>query len=219
MKLIPFAAVLLLFLVSCKSKEEATTTIPASSDKVVIMQHPVSDYAHWRPYFDADDSARKSYGITSIAVGRGIEDPNNLILYFKIEDTTKGNAFMNRPDLKPLMDSAGVMAAPTMQYVNAVRNDTSKTDIKDRILVMHKVKDFDAWLKVYDNEGMEKRKSYGIVDRGLARGMNDPGMVYIVFAISDWDKANARMNSEELKKIMTDGGVEGPPVFVKYKIQ
>ena len=205
-------------LTSCKSKEEAKT-LPPSTDKVAIIQHPVADYDRWRPVFDADDAARRSYGITTVGVGRGMDDPNNIIMFFRIEDTVKANACMQRPELKPLMDSAGVTGEPSMDYVNVLRNDTAKTEIKDRVLVKHKVKDFDAWLKVYDKEGMDTRASYGIVDRAIARGMNDPNMVYIVFAISDWDKANARLGSEELKKVMTDAGVEGPPEVVKYKIE
>jgi len=217
LKLSALLAFAILLMVACTSKEK--TTIPASTDKVLIVQHPVADYDLWRPYFDNDDAARKGYGITTIGVGRAIDNPNDLILYFKIEDTAKVNTFMSQPELKAIMDSAGVTGAPTSEYLNSLRNDTLKTDITDRILVKHKVKDFDAWLKVYDDEGMDKRKSFGLVDRALGRGMDDPNMVYIVFAVSDWDKANARMQSEELKKIMTDAGVEGPPTFTKYKIK
>ncbi len=218
-KLIPFAGLAFLFLASCNSKEEPKATIPASTDKVAIVQHPIADYGKWRPIFDADDSARRAYGITTLGVGWGIDDPNQIIIYFKMDDTAKANAFMNRPELKTAMETAGVTGPPTFDYINSVRNDTSKTDIKDRVLVKHKVKDFDAWLKVYDDEGMEKRKTFGLVDRALARGMDDPNMVYILFAVSDWDKANARMNSEEMKKLMTDAGVEGAPTSVKYKLQ
>ena len=53
----------------------------------------------------------------------------------------------------------------------------------------------------------------------MARSMEDPNVVYILFAVSDWEKANERANSEDLKKLMTDAGVEGPPTFVKYKLQ
>jgi hypothetical protein len=218
-KLLPFMAGAFLLLASCNSKEGTKSTIPAASDKVVIVQHPVSSYDHWRPYFDNDDSARKAYGLSSIGVGRGIDDPNHIILFFKTEDTAKAASFMNRPELKTIMDSAGVTGPPVTDLVNTVRNDTSNTDIKDRVMIIHKVKDFDAWLKVFDNEGMETRKSYGLIDRALARGMNDPNMVYIVFAVSDWAKANARTSSDELKKLMTDAGVEGPPAIIKYKLQ
>lgn len=205
---------------SCNnSPEVAQKTIPAANDMVIVLQHPVADYDHWRPVFDADDSARISYGIHTIAVGRGNDDPNHILMFFRIEDTARANACMSRPELKPLMDSAGVTGAPTEDMINTVRNDSSSTDLKDRIMIIHKVKDFDAWLKVYDNEGMDTRKSYGLVDRALGRGMNDPSMVYIVFAVSDWDKANARINSDELKKTMTDAGVEGPPTIIKYRLQ
>ena len=218
-KLLPLPVILLLLLASCNSAKDKEATIPAADDKIAIIQHPVADYDRWRPIFDADDAARVSYGITTRGVGRGIDNSNDVLMFFKVEDTAKANACMNRPEMKPLMDSAGVIGQPSLVYVNTVRNDTSTTDIKDRLLISHKVKDFDAWLKVYDREGMEKRKSFGIVDRALARGMDDPNMVYILFAISDWEKAKARMGSEELKKILEDAGVEGAPSSIAYKLQ
>jgi hypothetical protein len=206
-----------LFLISCSSKKNAT--IPAADEIVAIVQHPVANYDNWKPFFDGDDSSRKAYGLTTIGIGRGIDDPNQVILFFRVTDTTKSSQFMNRPELKDLMQKAGVTAPPTLDVVHTIRNDTSKTDIQDRLLVKHKVKDFDAWLKVYDKEGMETRKDNGMIDRALARGTADPNMVYILFAISDWTKANARFQSDDLKKIMQDAGVEGAPTVVKYKFQ
>jgi len=212
-------ALALVCLVACQTKEEPKPTIPASDDKVMVVQHPVADYAAWRPFFDAHDSVRTSNGISVIAVGRKSENPNELILFFRLMDVDKAKAFSSSPELKAIMDSAGVTGPPGFDFVQAVRNDTSKTPVNDRVIIKHRVKDFDAWLKVYDNEGMEKRKEHGIVDRALARGMDDPNMVYVVFAITDWEKANARMASEDLKKIMTDAGVEGTPEFTRYTLQ
>jgi quinol monooxygenase YgiN len=85
-------------------------------------------------------------------------------------------------------------------------------------MIAHRVKDFEAWLKVFDEEGPAKRKENGFLDRGLARGLDNPNMVYIVFAITDKEKAKARINSAELKKIMTDAGVEGPPQFMYFSL-
>ncbi|NJO24671.1 MAG: hypothetical protein HC867_01140 [Bacteroidia bacterium] len=212
-----FAAGIFLFLLSCNSGEEKAT-IPSWNEKLAIVQHPVADFDVWKPLYLAHDSARKANGLTHYAYGTGIDDPHQVIVYLKMDDEIKAKAFVALPELKAVMDSAGVTGPPVIDYIQAVRNDTSATDIKDRILVKHKVKDFDAWLKVFDDEGMGKRNSHGLVDRGLGRGTEDPNMVYIVFAVSDWDKANARMNSEELKKIMTDAGVEGAPVFLKYRL-
>ncbi len=217
LKLTAFIAMATVLLISCSSKK--TATIPAADEIVAIVQHPVSNYNNWKPFFDGDDSSRKAYGLTTIGIGRGIDDPNQVILYFRVTDTAKASQFMDRPELKDVMQKAGVTAPPTIDIVHSVRNDTSKTDIQDRLLVKHKVKDFDAWLKVFDNEGMETRKENGMIDRALARGTLDPNMVYILFAISDWTKANARFQSDDMKKIMQNAGVEGTPTVVKYKFQ
>ncbi len=84
-------------------------------------------------------------------------------------------------------------------------------------MVTHKVKDFDAWLKVYDGEGKATRASQGMVDRVLARGIDDPNIVHIVFAVTDMAKAKAAISSEAKKKLMTSAGVEGPPTIEFYK--
>jgi hypothetical protein len=53
---------------------------------------------------------------------------------------------------------------------------------------MHRVQDFDAWLKVTDAEGMTKNG--GRPDEwGMARGVDDPNVVTVVlFIISDLKK-------------------------------
>ena len=85
-------------------------------------------------------------------------------------------------------------------------------------MITHKVKDFDAWLKVYDGEGMATRAAEGMVDRVIARGVDDPNMVHIVFAITDMTKAKAAITSEAKKKIMMSAGVDGPPTIEFYNM-
>jgi hypothetical protein len=65
-------------------------------------------------------------------------------------------------------------------------------------MVTHR-KDFDAWLKVYDEEGTIKRMEEGLIDRGLQEVWMISTWVILVFAISDIDKAKAMINSEEQK--------------------
>jgi hypothetical protein len=52
----------------------------------------------------------------------------------------------------------------------------------------------------------------------IGRGIDDPNMVTLVFAISDIDKAKALIKSEEQKKVMMDAGVEGVPEMFFYKL-
>ena len=183
-----------------------------------MVQHKVKNFDKWKKGYLAHDSMRKAYGISHFVFGRGLADSNMVIIVDKINDVKKAKDFSVLPNLKDAMQKAGVSGPPKFSYLDVVRNDDAKIDQKDRVMVMHKVKDFDTWLKAYDAEGKAARAANGMIDRGLARGVDDPNMVYIVFAVSDMAKAKARSNSPELKKLMTDAGVVGPPQFMYYKL-
>ena len=116
------------------------------------------------------------------------------------------------------MANAGVIGMPSISFMEVLRNDSSIIDQKERLIVSHKVKDFDTWLKAFENEGSATRKSFGLIDRALGRGIDDANMVYVAFAITDMEKAKARSASPELKKIMMDAGVTGPPEMFMYRI-
>lgn len=221
----------ILFFSSCnnggKEKEETppkdSTTAKAPEKPaftpftVMLVQHPVKNFDKWLPVYKGHDSVRQQYGLTELGVSRGLDNPNMVYLAFRANDVQKAKEFAVLPNLKETMQKAGVTAPPTISYLTVIRDDTSKIDQKERVEVAHHVKDFDAWLKVYDGEGKDTRAANGLIDRGLARGVDDPNMVYILFAISDLKKAKARINSPELKKLMTDAGVDSPPTINFFK--
>ncbi|MFV5691971.1 hypothetical protein ACM55K_08105 [Flavobacterium sp. LT1R49] len=186
--------------------------------KVIVIKHKVADYEKWRKGYDAHDSMRMAYGITHHIVGRGIDDANMIVVINKFNDVQKAKDFSVLPNLKDVMKKAGVTGKPEFSYYDVIRNDSTKIDQKDRLMVSHRVKDFDAWLKVYDAEGTAKRMEEGLIDRGMARSIDDPNMVALVFAVTDIKKAKASMTSEAKKKLMMDAGVEGAPQMFFYKI-
>ena len=95
--------------------------------------------------------------------------------------------------------------------------DDAADKLKERVEITHKVKDFDAWVKVYDAEGKDKRASEEMVDGVLARCIDDPNIVHILFAITDMAKAQAAIASAAKKKLMLKDGVEGVPTIDFYK--
>lgn len=197
----------------------STTAPPAAAVftpfDVVEITHTVKDYGKWRPFFDADSINRKAHGLEDIAVGRSLNDSNNILIALKVADTARAMTFAADPKLKEAMDKAGVISKPQFNLFHIIRfNPDSKE--KQWVLVTHKVKDFDAWLKVFDAEGTATRATYGLVDVALARGLNDSNLVHIVFDISDMAKAKARMNDPALNKIMTDAGVISAPKIEFY---
>lgn len=209
-------AILFVCWMACKPAE-TKVEIPATLFTSAVVKHPVKDYNMWKPHFMAHDSVRMAYGIEVIGVARGLEDTNMVAIISRVGDLQKARDFLSMPELKTLMDSAGVTAAPTIEWINVVRNDTSEIAQSERLMISHHVKDFGAWLKVFDAEGKDTRAGFGLLDRALGRGVEDTNMVYMVFAITDMAKAKARGESEELKKLMEEAGVDGPQNIFSYK--
>lgn len=227
------SAAMLITFVSCNNnepaKEETKTNNEdtASSAKVTpafqpftvtLIRQKVKDFDKWLPIYEAHDSARKANGLTEIGLERGLDNSNEITVAFKTDDLQKAKDFTNSPGLKEAMQKAGVTGPPTISYITVIRDDNSNIEQKDRLSVVHHVKDFDAWLKVFDSEGKETRAGYGLIDRGIAREVDDPNVVHILFAVSDMARAKARVGSPELKKLMTDAGVDGPPTINFYRL-
>jgi quinol monooxygenase YgiN len=222
------ATCLSLVFLSCNSddpqKQEAaktTDTVQVSAPAVfkpfdvVEINHTVKDYAIWRKAFDADSPARKASGMELIALGRNIDNPNNISIALSVADMDKAKAFSSDPRLKDVMEKNGVVSKPSFSYYHVLRMNPDSKE-KTWLLVTHKVKDFDAWLKVFDAEGSASRAAQGLIDVVLSRDKSDSNIVHIVFDIKDMAKAKAEMASEEKKKLMMSAGVVGEPKFEFY---
>lgn len=212
--------------VPANSADTATTTASAEATPppapefkpftVAEITHTVKDYAKWRPFFDTDSNNRKANGLETIVVGREIDHPNNIMTAYTVSDMQKAKDFGNSPDLKEKMKTAGVISKPDIEFFKVIRFNPNSHE-KQWVVITHKVKDFNAWLKVFDAEGSAKRASDGLVDVVLARGVEDSNLVHLVFDITDMIKARASMNSVEKKKLMMSAGVEGTPKIEYYK--
>jgi quinol monooxygenase YgiN len=212
-------ACVFLFASGCKTEPKvAETPIPSTSFKFSMVKHTVKDYNAWKAVYMANDSLRDAYGISKYVIGRGTDDTTMTFVVEKISDIQKVKEFAASPGLKSAMESGGVTGTPTVAFAEMLRLDTSTNAQTNRVIISCKVKDFDAWLKVFDGEGGSVRAAHGMADRALARDLDDPNTVYIAFIITDREKANARFQSEELKKLMADSGVEGPPSFFFYTV-
>ncbi len=199
-----------------------TTAAPVAEFKpfdVITYKITVKEYTKWRTLFDSDSVARNESGMKLITVSRGIDNPNNLNLAFEIADVQKAKDFAANPRLKAVMQKGGVISAPIIDFVHVIRFDKAAMSIPEYLEVTHKVKDYDAWLKVFDAEGTEKRAAEGMKDCVLARNIDDPNIVNLVFVITDMAKAKAAIASEEKKNLMKSAGVEGKPRILFFKME
>lgn len=200
------------------TKVNNTETVITSEFKpfdVMEVNLTVKDYATWKKAFDIDSLYRKANGLKLIVIGRNNDNPNNLLVALSADEVQKAKAFAAEPKLKDLMTKSGVISKPDFNYYHVIRFNADSKE-KQWVLITHKVKNFDEWLKVFDAEGTATRASFGLVDVVLSRGVDDPNIVHIVFDINDMAKAKVRMKDPALKKIMMDAGVEGEPKIEFY---
>lgn len=202
-----------------KSADTSVAAAPKAAEfspfEVMTITHSVSDYSKWKPFFDGDAANRKANGLEDMVVGRSIDNPNNVLIALKVNNPEVAKAFTSDPKLKEVMEKAGVVSKPAFEMFKVIRfNPDSKED--NWVIITHKVKDFDAWVKVFDQEGAAQRASEGMVDVALARATDDPNNVQLVLDITDMEKAKAALFSESKKQLMTSAGVEGKPRIEFY---
>lgn len=185
--------------------------MPALPFNVVVIRHTVADYNKWKPFFDSDSVNRNAAGLRALGLARGIENQNEVEIPFIIGDVQKAKAFTRDPKLKDAMQKGGVVSEPDIKFIKVLRMTDALQNPGEYLEVAHKVKDFDAWLKVFDTEGPATRANDGLVDGVLARGIDDPNLVYLVFKITDLSKAKAALDKPARQKIMQEAGVIGKP--------
>ena len=158
---------------------------------------------------------RTAAGLEKLVLAQVIDKPNMVQAVYKITDGKKITDFFAKPDVKAIIQKAGVIGKSDIGLLHVIRfNPDSKE--KQWAEITHNVKNFDAWLKAYDSEGKGKRMEQGMVDVALARGMLDSNMIHIVFDIKDMAKAKAAIASDEKKKLMMSAGVTGAAKIVYY---
>lgn len=83
----------------------------------VLVRHKVRDFAEWKPFFDADAPVRQQAGIHTRHLLRNADDPQEIIVLFEVDDLGKAREFSQAPQLKEIMEKAGVLDQPDMYFL------------------------------------------------------------------------------------------------------
>lgn len=84
----------------------------------IMVSHKIADWDKWKPVFDSDEAARRSFGVNVKKLFRSAEDPNDLHILFDAPDENSAKLCISRPELKTLMQSAGVVSEPQFKILN-----------------------------------------------------------------------------------------------------
>ena len=85
-----------------------------------IATHPVKDFDSWKAAFDSGLEMRQAAGELSATVIRGGDDGNQVTVINTWTSSEQANAMLNNPEMKPMMEAAGVLEFPTIIMGNSV---------------------------------------------------------------------------------------------------
>ena len=83
----------------------------------LLVRHKVADFAKWKPVYDDHLPARQKAGLKEVHLLRNIENPNEVILLFSVEDPDKAKAFAASDDLRQAMEKGGVSDKPDVYFL------------------------------------------------------------------------------------------------------
>ena len=79
-----------------------------------------------------------------------------------------------------------------------------------KLLVHHKVQDYSAWRKIFDEDDA-RRREYGSTGFQVFKSANDPNDLTVIMDYPSVDKAKAFATSDSLKEAMKNAGVISQP--------
>lgn len=121
---------------------------------------------------------------------------------------------MPAPPLEPAAPAPPEPAAP--EPAAAVTQPPAPQMPPYAAVVIHEVKDYDAWKPVFDGD-IEARKQAGITGEGVMRGVPNDKLVAVYLPATDPEKVKTLTTSKELKDKMKEGGVKGKPTVLIFK--
>ena len=80
-----------------------------------------------------------------------------------------------------------------------------------------KVDDFETWMLAFDQEGAAQRATDGLIDEVIARGVNDPSLVHLVFLVSELETARRGVRSPARTCFSPAAAVPRQPPFEFFR--
>ena len=84
----------------------------------MFVRHNVTDFAKWKQVFDDLGPTQKRMGVTSDAVFRAADNPNDITVTHEFASIAAAQDFAGSAELKTAMQNAGVAGAPTIWFAS-----------------------------------------------------------------------------------------------------
>lgn len=83
----------------------------------LIVKHKVENYDQWKKVFDSGAGGIEETGFQIQNILRDADDPNMIVLFFKLDDIEKAKAFTDTPEAYKGSEKAGVIGIPEVFWL------------------------------------------------------------------------------------------------------
>lgn len=88
----------------------------------MFIKFRVADYARWKAVFDEREGARREYGFTAHGVHRDADEPNVIIIAFRVRDMGRAKEYAASDSLRAAMEQAGVQGPPEFWFAEEIED-------------------------------------------------------------------------------------------------
>jgi quinol monooxygenase YgiN len=175
-----------------------------------LLTHRVEDVDRWKAAFDGHEPARRAAGILGHHIYRAEDDAHLITLCVTFSDLDQAKAFTASPELGELMQKAGVVSRPEIQWLKPIRHEVVSDRQLPAFLLRHRVADVDTWAAGYDAAG-ELRRSAGIIGHAAYRSVDDPALITVSHQAETFDALHSFLADPQLQAAMHEAGVISEP--------
>ena len=90
----------------------------------MFIKHRVADFDRWKPVFDDHETVRKQAGTSAHSLHRDADDPNVVVIAFRVDDIARAREFASSDQLRAAMERAGVESPPEIWFTDDVEDKT-----------------------------------------------------------------------------------------------
>lgn len=178
----------------------------------VAVTHEVGDYKTW---LKAYTSLSNPDSRVSIYVSP--EDPNLITIFELTKSHEEAKSVFASTQFRETLNQEGVTSDPVFNFFDVKFRALTRTTKNYRLGVSHEVADYALWKKIFDEDEPVRSKA-NLELRAISTNADNASIVNILFATDDFQKAKEVINSDELRKRMTEAGVKSEPVFIVFQV-
>ncbi len=88
----------------------------------MFLKLRVADYTKWKPVFDGREATRREMGFTAHSLHRDSDEPNVVIIAFRVRDLGRAKEYAASDALRAAMEQAGVQGSPEFWFAEDVED-------------------------------------------------------------------------------------------------